>query len=323
MCRRLFPDRKDVALVALSIAFFTPGYTAFYGMISSDNLAIILVSFVLLGLVRHMQSIGAGYAAAVFLGVLTGLAMLAKKTSVSLLPVFTVACLFRKGWRVRDLVGWHFVFLAACLVTQSWYMIWLNREYGDPFGVAMMNIALGDIRHVPTVAYFVDGFNDILRGVFNMYVGWALIMIPPPLSHLIFFLAILVVIGLATYVLDVAWRRALEDNDKKMLFLVAVLVSQVALLLLHNLQYSQSMVPRYLMPCAGVLGVLAPFAAYQAARFRGILLSGNSSLTPTRFLGPSLATPYPPVRWWVPFVLLLLLNLRFLLTVYRVYNPAM
>src|SRR5581483_11085366 len=91
--REVFPEPPAIALGAAAFAALLPGFLATSGAINNDNAIILLTTWSLFLAVRLAN--GAGRGNYVALGVLTGLAILAKSSGLVLLGLFPVVAVLR------------------------------------------------------------------------------------------------------------------------------------------------------------------------------------------------------------------------------------
>ncbi len=157
LARTLLPDRPGIPLAAMAVSAFLPMFLFISASVNNDTLVTLLSSIALLMLVRLVQR-GATPGQLVLLGVVIGLACLAKLGALGLLPLAALAIALRafapssegpaaggevlRRARLRWAVGAAaLIFLPALAVAGWWYLRNL-RLYGDVTGLnAMLEIA--------------------------------------------------------------------------------------------------------------------------------------------------------------------------------------
>lgn len=126
----LWPERYDRRLIALGLVAFWPQFIYLSSTVNNDNLLILLSTVGLLVVLRQMRD-GPSWGGAVLLGILLGLALLAKASALVLgVPVgFAVLSDIRRWWRHAAVI------LGIVLLVSGW---WYARNivlYHDPIGV--------------------------------------------------------------------------------------------------------------------------------------------------------------------------------------------
>ncbi|RLC79898.1 MAG: hypothetical protein DRJ03_22640 [Chloroflexi bacterium] len=133
----VFPKRRGVGLVAMSIVAFNPQFLLVASGVNNDNLLIPLVTVGLYLLLRTWQD-GLSAPRSIALGLLLGLAGLTKLSGWLLLPLFLVVILLRSIRHWSLVIGhWSLVILTASAGTAWWF--WRNWQlYGDPTALQPM-----------------------------------------------------------------------------------------------------------------------------------------------------------------------------------------
>ena len=142
----LFPDRPELALGVAAVNAFTPMFVFVSGSVNNDSLVILLCTLALF-LIAKTGNLGPeAYKTGLLtlaLGVVLGLAALAKESALGLLPL-TVLAVSVRAWygyseesvlRRFGLVFYYLslVLLPASVIAGWWY--WRNwRLHGDPLG---------------------------------------------------------------------------------------------------------------------------------------------------------------------------------------------
>lgn len=174
--RRALPGRPLLALAAATLAAGLPEHLFVAGSVNNDNLVNLLAAAALLLLLRWPDRAGdLGHALAV--GVVIGLAALAKLSGLLLLPL-ALLLLAWMAWRARRplLLLTHSLVVAAmvALVAGWWYLRNLVL-YGDPTGLSAMLQLTGQRRPPLSPLQLVIEENEGLRWSFwGMFGGFNL-----------------------------------------------------------------------------------------------------------------------------------------------------
>jgi hypothetical protein len=234
----IYPDRVYLALAAAAFVAFIPRFDISSAVINDDNLALPLITFAILCLIWVAQG-DVRHRTLIILGVLIGLATLAKYHGVVLIPVMTLLLLQlswqqRWGWRVL-LHRWGLVMLAFA-ITVGWWFVFLIRRFNqiEELGLVSGVLAvLGD----PVIAFGVDDLFQTGHSlpVLNDWLKWADLTYRTFWFHssssydglkavgrLGFYWLVYVVVGLTTLVailglLKRAWRshRSQKSPDRR------------------------------------------------------------------------------------------------------------
>ena len=242
--RRLYPDRRSVALGAMLVTALTPAFIFSSAQVNNDILVTFLSSLALLLLLDFVAR-PPSYGRAVVLGAVLGCAALAKLSGLLLWPFVAVVALVacpspderkatqrRRGaeegqtrafsfsaslrlWvtnpladarRLRTLLARLVVVFSVALVICGW---WFARNwllYGDPSALNM---------HVAIMGRRPDGFGlrealremQGLRWSYWAMFGWFNIPVPTLLYHAYDLAALVGLVGLVIYVVRAAARR--------------------------------------------------------------------------------------------------------------------
>ena len=176
----LFPGDGFLAFTVPAFVAFQPQVSYEAAMVNNDILAIALYSAILYVLVRRFRE---RYALrdCLVLGLLLGLALLAKGTSVTISPVIAVAVVAALGWRDVKGIVWRggAIIAAAVFVAWPWYFF-LWRTYGNLSGLPQIsqlqrwNRPLGGFFELLFDPSFVTMRFHETWG----YFGWRLIPLP-------------------------------------------------------------------------------------------------------------------------------------------------
>lgn len=131
LVRTVFPESSSLALGAAAWVAFNPQFLFITNVINNDALAIFLGATVFWRLILALRDGLTGRSGA-WLGVLLGLALLAKLTTVLLLPLAALMIAYlgwREGW--RKVAGPTLRMVFALLITSGWWFLRNQLLYGD------------------------------------------------------------------------------------------------------------------------------------------------------------------------------------------------
>ncbi|MFC2030293.1 glycosyltransferase family 39 protein [Chloroflexota bacterium] len=229
LSRLIFPGQTAVALGAMIVTAFTPGFIFTSALVNNDTLVILLASVALV-LVARVWTGRISWPAVILLGLVLGCAALTKLSGL-LLWLFTCLTLIVAAWRQRDFallvrVGLP-VFLLAGLVSAWWYARnW--ALYGDVTGLNMFLEIMG--RREPGF-----GLVDVLaesEGIRRSYwalFGWFNVSVPEWLYRTFDLVSLAALIGLVLYTVRQLRRRRWSELWSLSFLLVWVLFNIVAL----------------------------------------------------------------------------------------------
>ena len=262
------------ALLAAGLAAFLPQFTFVSASLNNDTLANMLCAGAILLLVRAMEAprntfwIGSG--------VLTGIALIAKFTSLVLIPC-AVLCIAMVA-RSRRTRGHTFApfragacFLAPVVAIAAPLLIRNAMAMGDPLGMAAQTATLPNLldRKALLSSYFFLEFPVVLFESFWGRFGWMSLRLP---DLLYLALVIPVVCGAAGLVL---LMRSRGTTGRHML--LAVIVSlQLAQIVVFNLTFTQAQ-GRFLFPALGPIVVLMVMGWLALGRRCGLPAPGSGA----------------------------------------------
>jgi len=143
--RLLFPGRFVAQLVGLLLAAFLPMQLYLSHYVTNETLAATLATATIYLCLRALTSERAPASQYLWLGAFAGLAMLAKATSVLLIPPLFGALVIKLLQERASLFGWFRVFgatIAATLATCGWHYARIWHHFGTPI-VGNWDPALG------------------------------------------------------------------------------------------------------------------------------------------------------------------------------------
>jgi tetratricopeptide (TPR) repeat protein len=133
--RLLFPGRAVAQLVGLLIAAFLPMQLYLSHYVTNETLAAALATATIYLGLRTLTGERASALQYLWLGACTGLAMLAKATSLLLIPPLFGALMIKLFQERAQFFVWLRVFgitSAAILITCGWHYLWIWHHFGSP-----------------------------------------------------------------------------------------------------------------------------------------------------------------------------------------------
>jgi len=260
LARRLLPGCWQ--LVPGIFVATLPQFLFMSAVISNDGLANLLATLCLLQAMRLLDAPDRRRSYLV-LGILLGLALLAKKTALFLLPglALLLGCMaYRRRGRLAWIALSALVMLGSALLVAGWFFVRNKLLYGDLLGTQMERATLAVlVQEKPlTSAYFRTQFVDELFPSFVGRFGWMQVSLP---SAVYWFYGLLLGIS-AAGVVSAVWARRFPAA---LAALAAVFgLSCFGGIIAYNLTYSQPQ-GRFLFP------VLSLLAALLAAGLRELL----------------------------------------------------
>lgn len=307
--RRLFPDRVDVALGAMAINAFSPGFLFMSGVINNDLLVTLFFSLTLLFSVKaiiHTPRLRDLFA----LGAFTGLALLSKNNALALLPVVlvviglaTAGLLRRKGSLALSLGGVSLLLLGVALV-YSWWFFRSVALFGTPTtrSAKIFTRFLQDIRD-PLAAMGSADWSLLPQALRYFYTsfwatfGWGNISAEPWVYQT---LAVLCLAGLSGFALFLL-GKATPAVKASALVLILSFLSLLALAIYRTLAFHDPVLRgRYALPAISAVSVLLSLGIVRLTpRSLGhtpILLAGLTMfllgvIAPFRYILPAYARP--------------------------------
>ena len=195
-----------VSLAGAAVVAFLPQFGFISGAVNNDNLVTALAAVGLVLLMRYLRR-GPSPRHAVALGLVAGLATLAKLSGAGLLGLFVVAGVWQ-AWRRRDAAWLRDVgiMLAVWAAMTGWWFARNAAVYGDPTATARMVEMMG--RRVGPVS-FAAMWGELrgLVGSFWGLFGWFNVPAPAAMYRMFYLLALAAVAG---WGLRVVLRRGRE-----------------------------------------------------------------------------------------------------------------
>ena len=266
--RALFPGDAFLTVTVPALVAFQPQISYEAAMVNNDIIVIAMTSLIIWGLIVGIRDRFPRRLCAM-LGVLLGLALLAKGTAVAIAPVIAVAVIFALGLRDWRGIGARgaLIGIPAALLVSPWYFH-LYRTYSDLSGLARVeelqywNSPMGSFFELLTDPRFVLGRFRETWGEF----GWRLIHLRPALLWIIGIVTIAAFVGLVVYAVA-SWRtpplwrgEAIARPEKWQATAIIVLVLACALAYLAVIQFGTSFAlaqARYFFPVVNAAALLA------------------------------------------------------------------
>lgn len=212
--RALFPGDAFLMVTAPSLVAFQPQISYEAAMVNNDIVAIAITSLLLWGVVVGLRD-RFPVRLCLGLGIALGLDLLAKGTSITIVPVVALALLIGVDWRDwRGLVSRSAAIAVPAVVLSAPWYLFLYRTYGDFSG----------LQRVQRLQYWnspMGSFFDLLRDrefIVNRFretwgeFGWRLIHLSPQLLWAIAIPTLAAIAGLLIYVAR-AWRGERTELD--------------------------------------------------------------------------------------------------------------
>jgi len=249
------PRKEELPLVAAALVAFNPMFLFISASVNNDNLAVLLSTLALLLLVRLFTQ-ETSQAQLLLLGIVLGLAALAKVSTLGLLPLTGLA-LFILAWRRRD---WTFLLKGGLLITAIvlalagwWYLRnWLL--YGDPLGWNVWLKIAGVRREpigLPELVVEFEGFRISFWGNF----GAVNIIAPKWIYTVLDAVSVLACLGLLLGLL----RRQLPS----LLWLPFLWLSIIFIALIRWTLLTYASQGRLIFPAISAIGILLAWGLWQ------------------------------------------------------------
>jgi len=280
LVREMFPESDLLALGTAAFVAVVPMHVAMTAAINNDGLAELIISSILLGCVKLLKR-GLSARRLITLGVLAGLGLLAKNTTVvsAALIVASLWMAMRRDLGGNSSKGWAralaLVFLPALLVSGGWFLRnALVYGFDDPLiWKRHAQVVQGQL----TTAQYLMGHSwqgwlgDFLRTTFRSFwaqFGWMAVPVDRRIYLLLWLLCGLAGLGVLLFIIRQwrGWRIEHEPLDmlspRRLSFVqlqeLALLCLSTGLTLASYLWYNRQFVQfqgRYLFPAIVPLGV--------------------------------------------------------------------
>lgn len=326
VAKEIFPRDEALALGTTAFVAFVPMHIAMTAAVNNDTLAELILAGILWMLVRYVREGAEGTEtrflessvpqtrpmASTFdapgntgewknlvspfigLGVLMGLGLLTKITTLVAIPLALVAVIFREGWLEqgqKSSFTRRFLLLASCLLLPALFLAlpWFVRNasvYGglDIWGLQRHDaIVVGQPRTAEWLAQLgATGLaKEFILTTFKSFwaqFGWMGILVDERIYLILALLCAVVGLGLVLFVIRNVRQRTLSSSQRMVLGLLAL--SALFTLLSHlwyNLKFVQHQ-GRYLFPA------LIPIGLAFALGLQEVLTRDNAKIAALLFL---------------------------------------
>jgi 4-amino-4-deoxy-L-arabinose transferase-like glycosyltransferase len=166
-----------VSLGAAAIVAFVPQFGFISAAVNNDNLVTALSALTVWMLVRHLRQ-GSSARRALVLGLLIGLATLAKLSGAGLLALCVVAYLWY-AWRRKDRAWLRdtMIVVVVWLGITCWWFARNHALYGDLTGTARMLDLMGSRTNVPNLPEAWDELRGLVWSFWGLF-GWFNVLAP-------------------------------------------------------------------------------------------------------------------------------------------------
>jgi len=226
----VFPRSSVIPLAALAFNAFIPMFIFISASVNNDNLVILLSSVTLLMLVRVIQR-GASRRFLVLLGVVIGLACLAKLSALGLVPMAGLALLLRtfaprrylsSGAEAGDaggfdaareslwkkLIRWIVDCAVLCIpvmLIAGWWYVRNWQLYGDPTGLNAMLDIVGRRPAEPLLADLFSEFEGLRINFWGLFGVVNVLLRPSWIYRVLDVLTVAMLIGVVVWLVQ-QWR---------------------------------------------------------------------------------------------------------------------
>ena len=313
MALELFPKRRSFAAGAAALVAFNPQFIFISSAVSNDSTVSALCTLALwlmLRLVRRGVSVTEsqitnhnghwvlGIGDWGLLGLVLGLALLAKTSALALLPVAMVtiaiaawyarrpepvegcgSCKAAPFDKLRVLKACIVIFGIAAIVAGWWYILnW--RLHGDPLGVHIHQEIVGPGRPELTPAQLIHEFSQMELSFWAAF-GWGNVHVHPWIYTALRVAVRLGALGLLIMVISELIKPKLEKGPRLGLALLVLWSLLVFVALLRWLQWVFAPSGRHLFPAIASITILLWLGLLQLAK--------RSGLVPSRLRGQATA----------------------------------
>jgi len=200
-----------ISLGGASVAAFLPQFLFISGSVNNDNLVTALCAVGLWALLRHLNR-GPSARRALALGLLSGLAALAKLSGAGLLALCEIALLWY-AWRRRDRAWLRdaATVLVVWLAVAGWWFVRNYALYGELTGTTLMIQIMGRRTHMPNLPDLWGELRGLVGSFWGLF-GWFNVPAPSAMYTMFNILAVAAMVGWAVSILI---RRG-KDMPRKM-----------------------------------------------------------------------------------------------------------
>lgn len=218
LTRLVIPGRPTLALAATAFVAFLPQFLYISAAVSNDNLIILLSTLMLWLLLRAFgNDLGQtpGWRQATLLGLVLGLALLAKMSSLNLLlltvGVFFFHAFFTRRW--RSTIGLLLITLLVAAVIGAWWYVRNWLLYGDPTAFGPFLAIVGERPSPLNLDNFAKEMEGLRISLLALF-GWFNI----PVADWIYLIWDLFLLAAGAGLLLGLWRRLRDHSDRSQFF---------------------------------------------------------------------------------------------------------
>lgn len=254
-----YPGRPAVAGAAALLVACLPKWNAILAAVNNDTLAVLLAHAALLVLATAVARRALRWPAGLGLGVLCGLGLLTKLTTVFVVPaVVLVHLVALVAWPARRLqtLGSGLACALAAAAVAGWFFVRNRLLYGSVLAIDVHQASFATIRVPPGMewTWIRDHFLPRITESFVGHFGWN-VLPPPPGATWTF--RLLLIAGAAGFLVRLLRRR--READRPVLVVLLGVALAVFGLALHYNRTLQGAYARYLFPALAAFAV--PLAA--------------------------------------------------------------
>jgi hypothetical protein len=227
----IFPRDRHLAVAAMAFNAFIPMFIFISASVNNDNLVIFLSSLTLFLLVRVIQR-GASRSGIVLIGVIIGLACLAKLSALGLVPLAGLALLLGRlarrpngaaangsqdpangqaaqaagSQRAARLVAWLIDCMILCvpvIFIAGWWYVRNWQLYGDPTGLRAMLDIVGRRPTPPSLRELYGEFEGLRINFWGLFGVVNVLLRPTWIYRVLDLLSAVAIIGVPLWV----WQR--------------------------------------------------------------------------------------------------------------------
>jgi 4-amino-4-deoxy-L-arabinose transferase-like glycosyltransferase len=175
--RQVWPDREELAALAAALVAFNPMLLFIAGSVNNDNLIVPLATLVVYLLIRTLREGWLSNPRLVLLGILLGLAALAKLSGLGLFvlaaTVLSIVAARRRAWGAW--LRWGLILAAMVAGIAGWWYIRNWRLYGDPTGLSAMLDIAGRRHEPPTWRSLLAEFQGFRMSFWGVFGGFTIV----------------------------------------------------------------------------------------------------------------------------------------------------
>lgn len=223
LTRAMYPRDAFLAVTVPSVVAFQPQVSYEAAMVNNDALAIAIYSILLYAIVRTVRD-GATIARAALLGLIAGVALLAKGTTIASVVLIPMAVYAGRQRSWRDVVTKTLVaYAVAAAIAGPWWWF-MVRTYGDPMAFSALAATQPDLlRTEGTFLQLLFSGRFLVERWIETWgeFGWRLIHVSPALLFTLALGSAGCLVGLARHLAADGAIDPQEDWQRRALVLLA------------------------------------------------------------------------------------------------------